>query len=67
MAYDLNPWDADIIKRILRTKKGEDRKLDYEKIIHICKERISQIEKGYTHAADKWKSKRDINALEGEE
>jgi hypothetical protein len=41
--YDLNPWDADIIKRTLRTKKGEERVLDYEKIIHICKERIRQI------------------------
>ena len=28
MAYDLNPWDADIIKRVLRIKKGEDRKMD---------------------------------------
>ena len=59
MAYDLNPWDADIIKRVLRIKKGEDRKMDYEKIIHICKERIRQIEGGYIHASDKWKLKRD--------
>lgn len=65
--YNLNPWDADIIKRVLRIKKGEDRKMDYEKIIHICKERISQIEQGYTHAADKWRYNRDVNALEGEE
>ena len=43
--WELNPWDADIIKRTLRTKKDNDRKLDYEKIIHICKERIRQIEK----------------------
>lgn len=42
--YNLNPWDADIVKRVLRTKDGEDRKLDYEKIIHICKERIRQLE-----------------------
>lgn len=41
--YDLNPFDADIIKRVLRQKEGEDRKLDYEKIIHICKERIRQL------------------------
>lgn len=47
--YDLNPWDADIVKRVLRTKseKGisakESRILDYEKIIHICKERIRQL------------------------
>lgn len=43
--YDLNPWDADIVKRVLRTKETDGRKLDYEKIIHICKERIRQIEK----------------------
>lgn len=64
--YNLNPWDADIVKRVLRNKKGEDRKLDYEKIIHICKKRIEQIEKGYTHASDLWKSSLDVNALEGE-
>jgi len=43
LEYDLNPWDADIIKRTLRTKKGEERIMDYEKIIHVCKERIRQI------------------------
>ena len=42
--YNLNPWDADIVKRILRTKQGDSRKLDYEKIIHICEERIRQID-----------------------
>lgn len=42
--YELNPWDADIVKRVLRTKKGESRQLDYEKIIHICKYRISKLE-----------------------
>ena len=42
--YNLNPWDADIVKRVLRTKEGEERSLDYEKIIHICKERIRQID-----------------------
>ena len=44
LEYGLNPWDADIVKRVLRTKEGEDRKLGYEKIIHICKERIRQLE-----------------------
>lgn len=43
--YNLDPWDADIVKRVLRTKEGEDRKLDYEKIIHICKYRISELSK----------------------
>ena len=42
--YNLNPWDADIVKRILRTKSTDPRKKDYEKIIHICQERIRQIE-----------------------
>ena len=40
--YDLNPWDADIIKRVPRDKPGE-RILDYEKIKHVCDERIRQI------------------------
>jgi hypothetical protein len=42
--YNLNPWDADIVKRILRTKQGDSRRPDYEKIIHICEERIRQID-----------------------
>ena len=42
--YNLNPWDADIVKRILRTKETDTRKMDYEKIIHICQERIRQID-----------------------
>ena len=42
--YQLNPWDADIVKRVLRHKEGDSRRLDYEKIIHICEERIRQIE-----------------------
>ena len=51
--YHLNPWDADILKRLLRTKvepemtPQESRKLDYEKIIHVCQERINQIDEGY--------------------
>lgn len=48
--YDLNPWDADIVKRTLRTKeesgmtKIEARIMDYNKIKHICDERIRQLE-----------------------
>lgn len=41
---DLTSWDDDIIKRVLRTKKGETRRSDYEKIIHNCQERIRQID-----------------------
>ena len=50
--YKLNPFDADIVKRILRVKeeagktKRESRRMDYEKIIHICQERIRQIDEG---------------------
>lgn len=41
---ELTSWDHDIIKRVLRTKKGDSRQLDYEKIIHICQERIRQLQ-----------------------
>lgn len=47
--YNLDPWDADIIKRVLRTKResgksaDESRVMDYQKIIHICQEKIRQL------------------------
>ena len=41
--WELNAFDADIIKRVLRTKEGESRIQDYRKIIHICNERIRQL------------------------
>ncbi len=46
---ELTGWDDDIIKRILRIKEegmsaNEARKMDYEKIIHICQERIRQLD-----------------------
>ena len=44
LEYRLNYWDGDIIKRVLRHKQTDPRRLDYEKIIHICEERIRQIE-----------------------
>lgn len=47
LAYKLNPWDADIVKRVLRHKDGDSRRMDYEKIIHISQERIRQIDNGY--------------------
>lgn len=40
---NLTPFDQDIIKRVLREKTTDSRKLDYQKIIHICEERIRQI------------------------
>lgn len=45
LEYQLNPWDADIIKRVLRNKKGDSRSLDYQKIIHVCQERLRQLDK----------------------
>lgn len=45
LEYNLNYWDGDVVKRVLRTKEGDSRLLDYEKIIHICQERIRQIKK----------------------
>lgn len=51
--YKLNPFDADIIKRVLRHKKTDSRKMDYEKIIHICQERIRQIDNN----EDVWEEK----------
>lgn len=51
-AYKLDPWDADIIKRVLRTKQyadktsSEARIEDYEKIIHNCQEKMRQLHHG---------------------
>ena len=42
LEYNLNFFDADIIKRVLRTKG--DRREEYQKIIHVAKERIRQID-----------------------
>ena len=60
--YNLNPWDADIVKRILRHKKGDTRKMDYEKIIHICKKRIEQIERGYIHPSDLYREQDEMRS-----
>ena len=42
--FRLNPWDADITKRVLRIKKIDGRLLDYKKIKHICLERVRQFQ-----------------------
>lgn len=53
--YNLDPFDADIVKRVLRTKKenglsqDEARILDYKKIIHVCQKKIELIQKGYKY------------------
>lgn len=50
LEYNMNAWDADIQKRLLRTKAEpgmtleEARKLDYQKIIHDAQERIRQLD-----------------------
>lgn len=45
LAYpNLTSWDHDIIKRILRNKSTDPRIMDYQKVIHICQERIRQLE-----------------------
>lgn len=41
---ELDPWQKDIIKRTLRRKTKEDEILDAKKIIHICNERLRQLE-----------------------
>ena len=52
LEYHLDPWEADIVKRILRRKEEpgmtpvEARIMDYEKIIHISKEKIRQLKEG---------------------
>jgi hypothetical protein len=42
--FRLNPWDADLTKRVLRIKKTDGRLLDYKKMKHISLERIRQFQ-----------------------
>ena len=59
LEYQLNPWDADIVKRVLRTKKVEGQSSDdtriedYRKIIHICESRIQHIQDGDVYYREK--------------
>lgn len=46
LEYRLNPWDADLVKRVLRVKSTQTRRMEYEKIIHIAQECIRQIDAG---------------------
>lgn len=46
LEYHLNPWEADIVKRVLRHKEGQSRREDFEKIVHIAQECIRQIDAG---------------------
>jgi hypothetical protein len=57
--YQMNPWDADIVKRLLRVKviegksAAEARIEDYQKMIHICKMRIEDIKEGDLYYREK--------------
>ena len=42
---DLNYWECDIIKRILRRKNGDSRLMDYQKCRHIIDFLIDMKEK----------------------
>lgn len=59
--YNLNPFDADIVKRVLRNKAGESRKMDYEKIIHVCKERIRQLDETASDGAKEVSDDEDVD------
>lgn len=56
----VNPFDADIIKRILRKKATDTRLLDYEKIKHICMERIRQFENNENVFSLKYNEPEDV-------
>ena len=59
-----NPFDADIIKRILRKKSTDSRILDYEKIKHICMERIRQFENNENVFSLKYNEPEDVTLNE---
>ena len=67
--YNLNPWDADIVKRVLRTKDepgmspAKARVMDYQKMIHICKERIRQIELGQDYPKEECETSITLDPL----
>ena len=44
--YKLDPFRADIVKRVLRKKEGDDPTLDIKKIIHICEKILELYEEG---------------------
>lgn len=69
--HHLNPWEGDIVKRVIRRKKGQNRREDFEKIIHIAQELIRQIDAGeyvdYKLMAEENKElKKRIEELENE-
>ena len=59
---ELTSFDHDIIKRVLREKDGETRRMDYEKIIHICEECIRGID-----VQEKYKKEEKPNVTKGKQ
>lgn len=59
---ELTSFDHDIIKRVLREKDGETRRMDYEKIIHICEECIRGID-----VQEKYKKEEKPNVAKGKQ
>lgn len=45
--YIFDGWRCDIIKRLLRTKEGNTRLMDYQKIRHIILKILDLLDKGF--------------------
>lgn len=41
-----DPWDCDIVKRVMRRKGGEEKRLDWKKCEHICRYQQWRVEMG---------------------
>ena len=63
ISYKLNPFDADIVKRVLRNKKDTPRSEDYAKIIHVSEERIRQIDTGEDSWFDEFNNSIDYDNI----
>lgn len=63
ITFALNPFDADLVKRTLRTKETDGRLMDYQKIKHIAGERIRQLE----NRPDVWPSPKQPEGVDFDE
>ena len=43
-SFNPTPWEADIIKRLMRTKSAEDDELDLQKIRHVCEYKMMELD-----------------------
>jgi len=43
-SFNPTPWEADIIKRLMRTKSAEDDALDLQKIRHVCEYKMMELD-----------------------